>query len=422
MDSTQAEINQEKEFREAFGIPSSSDLDSESDSTYVVETESSEDSFYSDNSNKDASDGDFQIDKNADELRGNKSKFDEELGDEFSDHSSMYADSEEERIAPNTTDEDEIGYPVYHETPDGKPVFERGMCFNDAKTFRAAVKKHAILDRRPISNVRNFGKAVKYVCESPCKWKIYASPMQKTSTYQIKTYFGEHSCMPTFNQRQINSKWLAEFYEKEIRMNPSWPINSFRKKIVNDLKCNVSKHAVYRAKTRALVKINGTHAEQYSQIWKYAYELRRVLPETTVKILTENPETPGVDGGRFMRLYVCLGPIKKAFSQHCRKIVGLDGCHLKGPFGGQLLAAVGVDANEGMYPIAWSVVEAENTESWTWFLELLCKDIRILIDREWTFISDRQKVIYLDLIILDFYVIVVITLRHFYIITCTCLF
>ena len=69
---------------------------------------------------------------------------------------------------------------------------------------------------------------------------------------------------------------------------------------MNDLKCNISKHAVYRAKTRALVKINGTHAEQYSQIWKYAYELRRVLPETTVKILTENPETHGVDRGRFI--------------------------------------------------------------------------------------------------------------------------
>ena len=43
-------------------------------------------------------------------------------------------------------------------------------------------------------------------------------------------------------------------------------------------------------------------------------------------------------------MYICLGPLKNAFIQYCRHLVGLDGCHLKGSFGGQLLAVVGVDA------------------------------------------------------------------------------
>ncbi|XP_074347057.1 uncharacterized protein LOC141685879 [Apium graveolens] len=92
-----------------------------------------------------------------------------------------------------------------------------------------------------------------------------------------------------------------------------------------------------------------------------------------------------------MRLYVCLGPLKKAFTQFCRHLVRLDGCHLKGPYGGHLLAALGVDANDGMYPIAWAVVESETTKSWTWFLELLTHDLKIQVDAERTFISDRQK-------------------------------
>ncbi|XP_074365213.1 uncharacterized protein LOC141706321 [Apium graveolens] len=173
-------------------------------------------------------------------------------------------------------------------------------------------------------------------------------------------------------------------------MNPSWPVSTFHKKIFNDLKCEVSKYAVYRAKKRALIKINGTAAAQYAQVWDYAYELKRVLPETTVKVLTED-QVSGRDRARFMRLYVCLGPLKKAFTQFCRHLVGLDGCHLKGPYGGQLLAAVGVDANDGMYPIAWAVVESETTESWTWFLKLLTHDLKIQVDAEWTFISDRKK-------------------------------
>ena len=31
--------------------------------------------------------------------------------------------------------------------------------------------------------------------------------------------------------------------------------------------------------------------------------------------------------------------------------------------------AVGIDGNDGMYPIAYAVAEAENKETWTWFLE-----------------------------------------------------
>ena len=238
-----------------------------------------------------------------------------------------------------------------------------GCVFTSATLFRQAVKKYAIMDKRPITNVRNYGKKVKYICEAPCQWKIYVSPMQSSKTYQIKTFYNIHTCMATFIQKQINSTWIADYYLNEIRMNPGWPVPAFHKKIVNDLKCKVSIHVVYRAKKKALSKINGTHEIQYEEVWNYGHQLMRVMPDGIVKILTEEPDA-GADRGRFLRLYVCLGPLKKAFAQHCRHIVGLYGCHLKGPFGGQLLVAVGVDAKDGMYPVAWAVVEAENTKFW----------------------------------------------------------
>lgn len=48
--------------------------------------------------------------------------------------------------------------------------------------------------------------------------------------------------------------------------------------------------------------------------------------------------------------------------------VGLDGCFLKGPFGGQLLTAVSIDGNHGLYTLAMAVVEAECKDSWKFFL------------------------------------------------------
>jgi hypothetical protein len=46
----------------------------------------------------------------------------------------------------------------------------------------------------------------------------------------------------------------------------------------------------------------------------------------------------------------------------------VDGCFLKGPYGGQLLAAIGRDPNDQMFPIAIAVVKGETRESWEWFL------------------------------------------------------
>lgn len=402
-DSTQCEMEMEEEIRAEEGVYKDfSDFeDEEEGEVHKNDDSSSVSSFYSDESNKDESDDDLVFERNVDE--DVEDILDEDSGEDRqvnldddcdTDESSVYANSDDERMCGNSTD-DETNinkYPAFNEDVDmANPIFELGLCFKSSGLFRKAVKKHAIMERRPISNVRNYGKKIKYVCEAPCQWKIYAAPIKDTTTYQVRIFNRNHTCMPTFKQKQINSTWIAEHYLNEIRMNPSWPVPNFHKKIVNDLKCDVSRHAVYRAKRKALLKINGTHQIQFEEVWNYGNELQRVMPDTTVKILTEEPDA-GTDRGRFLRIYVCLGPLKKAFAYHCRHIVGLDGCHLKGPFGGQLLAAVGIDANEGMYPVAWAVVEAETTESWKWFLQLLCPDIQVISDVQWTFISDRQKV------------------------------
>ncbi|GJY92028.1 ribonuclease H-like domain-containing protein [Tanacetum coccineum] len=55
----------------------------------------------------------------------------------------------------------------------------------------------------------------------------------------------------------------------------------------------------------------------------------------------------------------------------CRKIIALDGCFLKSPNQGEILTTIGRDGNNHIYPVAWAVVNVENKDNWTWFLELL---------------------------------------------------
>ena len=76
----------------------------------------------------------------------------------------------------------------------------------------------------------------------------------------------------------------------------------------------------------------------------------------------------------------------------CRKVIGLDGCFLKHTCKGELLTAMGRDANNQMYPIAWAVVRVENSENWMWFLSLLQDDLALNDGTGITIISDSHKV------------------------------
>lgn len=94
----------------------------------------------------------------------------------------------------------------------------------------------------------------------------------------------------------------------------------------------------------------------------------------------------------FDRFYVCFAALRKTWKAHCRPIFGIDGCFLKSDTKGQLLAAVGRDANNQIYPIAWACVQVEDTESWLWFIQKLKGDLDLRDGDGFTLISDRQKV------------------------------
>ncbi|GJY32183.1 mutator type transposase [Tanacetum coccineum] len=56
-----------------------------------------------------------------------------------------------------------------------------------------------------------------------------------------------------------------------------------------------------------------------------------------------------------------------------------------------LLTAVGVDANNEIYLVAYAIVEAKSMASWCWFLNLLGDDLGIEVNFNYTFLSNMQK-------------------------------
>ncbi|XP_022019139.1 uncharacterized protein LOC110919170 [Helianthus annuus] len=100
---------------------------------------------------------------------------------------------------------------------------------------------------------------------------------------------------------------------------------------------------------------------------------------------------PGSPTRQFRRIYVCFASMMGGFKMIGRPLLGVDGCFMKVPIPGQILSAVGIDGNNSIYPVCYALVEAETTQSWKWFLQLLRDDLRCTADSYFTFISDRQK-------------------------------
>ena len=89
-------------------------------------------------------------------------------------------------------------------------------------------------------------------------------------------------------------------------------------------------------------------------------ELLRVKAGTfKIKI---NQPTPTLQP-RFGSFYMCLDCCKQGFLAGCRPFIGVDGCHLKTTYGGQLLVVVGRDPNDQYFPLAFAVVENECKET-----------------------------------------------------------
>nr|GEU34513.1 hypothetical protein [Tanacetum cinerariifolium] len=73
-------------------------------------------------------------------------------------------------------------------------------------------------------------------------------------------------------------------------------------------------------------------------------------------------------------------------------IVNLDGkTYFDRPNQGEILTVIGRDVNNHIYPVAWAVVNVENKDNWTWFLEFLEQNLGSTKGNRLTLMSDQHK-------------------------------
>ncbi|KAL0315555.1 UNVERIFIED_CONTAM: hypothetical protein Sradi_5433700 [Sesamum radiatum] len=270
----------------------------------------------------------------SEEARGGDEEGSEE---DLSDNSKGFSDSDNFDSDKTSDDENGPKYPSFNSIDTYNPQFQLGMLFSSKKEFTTIVQSLAVRTRRNIKFAKKNDKRRVYAkcAEEGCDFRIHALALGNQQTFQIREYHSIHKCGVNFHVKNCKSTWLGEKYEDLFRTDPRRAVKGFRQDAIKDMRVHVSRNQAYRAKWKALKKIEGSSEEQYGTMRDYAEELRR--------------NNPG-----------------------CRPIVGVDGCHLKGPHGGVLLTAVGIDPNNACYPIAFAVVSIENRDAWEAAHKSLC--------------------------------------------------
>ncbi|XP_074288028.1 uncharacterized protein LOC141613187 [Silene latifolia] len=324
-------------------------------------------------------------------------------------------DSEELRSLQGSDVEVEIDpNPIFNLEVDFKKeiVLKLGLKFPTVVDLRLALKQYAIENgddffylhngRKKLSaycvnkcdyewdNVRSKVKAC--TCNNPdkCLFRVCAAITHSEDAIQIKGMGLEHSCAFSTYTRQVTSEFLAAKYLEDWRIRPSWKLKEFKAQVYKDLLVEVGYSKLWRARDRAKLLIHGNASDEYKIVYDYAQVIEKYNPGSSTHVLCE---TMHKHIPVFQRMYMCLEACKQEFVRGCRLIIGVDGSHLKGPYPGMCLVAVGKDGNNNIFPIAWAVVEVENTQTWRWFFVLLLNDVGRSNEegKGLTFMSDMQK-------------------------------
>ncbi|XP_031390677.1 uncharacterized protein LOC116203150 [Punica granatum] len=302
-----------------------------------------------------------------------------------------YHTEELESLKGSEDEEEESKPPEFNEASTfGNVNLELYMLFPNLNVFKEAVRNYTIAQGRPIEFPKNDKVRCRVkCCGEECDWEILCSWAEAYGCYQVKYFNLNHKCSRKLILPQADRQWVAKKLVDILRLTPKMTAADAYAHMAGTYHIQVAEIKLYRALHIAKEFIEGSEKDQYTKLWDYCEELRRNNPGSTLQLGVERPDLSFP--ARFDKLYICFDATKRRAMRGYKPLIGLDGCFLKGYYGGQLLAAVTQDANHAFYVIAYAIVGQETKETWTFFLTRLFEDIGHPSVHGWEFISDMQK-------------------------------
>lgn len=270
--------------------------------------------------------------------------------------------------------------------------FVVGQEFPDVKAFRNAVKEAAIAQHFELRVLKS--DLVRYIAKCAtegCPWRIRAVKLPSAPTFVIRNLEGTHSCGKNAQtgHQQASVDWIVNFIEERLRGNINYKPKDILHDIYKQYGITIPYKQAWRAKERGLQAIYGSFEQGYYLLPAFCDQIKKTNPGSVAEVFTTGPDC------RFHRLFISFYASIYGFVNGCLPIIGLGRVQLKSKYLGTLLSATSFDADGGLFPLAFGVVDMENDESWTWFLSELHKALEMNTERipELTFLSHGQKTI-----------------------------
>ena len=104
---------------------------------------------------------------------------------------------------------------------------------------------------------------------------------------------------------------------------------------------SIPKAKLFRGRVKAWGSTLEAHTEEFCKLRCYANMILNTNPGSMAIVQSDVVISPPY----FKRIFICLSDCLDGFLEGCRPKIGLDGWHLKGPYGEVLLTAISMDAN-----------------------------------------------------------------------------
>ncbi|XP_021759165.1 uncharacterized protein LOC110724075 [Chenopodium quinoa] len=282
---------------------------------------------------------------------------------------------------------------MYEDVGFGKIVLRTWMLFIDKAHLRETLKDYAVQEGFALNVVAADNTRYTVTCYAECcEWRLHASRLIDGKTWAIKKIWPDvhnYRGLETYNPI-CTVKWVAPKVMEDIRAAPDIPGKALNELLFQRYGIYMKQAYLYRLKRYVIQELFGGHDESYSLMPRYADMNCQTNSESKAFVAWQLSESiPRVN--LFTSVFISFAGQWKGFLAGCRPLIGVDGAHLKGNYGGILLFAVGLDGNNEIYPIALAIVSVEDKESWSYFFWHLYNIVKQSNRQHWTIISDRQK-------------------------------
>ncbi|KAL2928918.1 Villin-4, partial [Bienertia sinuspersici] len=279
---------------------------------------------------------------------------------------------------------------VFEDAEIGDIKLKKWQLFVDKEHFKDSLRDYCIQEGFALVVVKSDN--VRYTAECAdmrCSWRIHAAILEDGHTWAIKTLEKNHQCdLNLVNNPMCNCDWAAKKLIEDIRANPDIKGKTMNSLLWERWGLSMATSTLYRMRTIALQLIQGGHDESYTNLPQYCQLLMNMNPNTIAFCTWAQVEHPR-KALQFRSIFISFEAQFRGLIEGCRGLVGVDGCHLKGNYGGILLSAVSLDGNNEIFPVAVAVVDSENKTSWSWFFHHLKTLLTQNGRNDWTIILTK---------------------------------